>query len=246
MPDYLSASDYVRKARQSPLRRAILATVENTHKMEFNGTPRLTFAAKPGAYQGTIDKAREPILEELKKFPAAMIHLGPQGMEQQYEQEESPRWRAWYDLTRGRMLALYVRNREYNAACEEMKGRHPDFLNNKFNRWWFKPSEEIRSGDLVEKAAAEAVRLLERCRERNPGTPWAILAERELRHGFGFEVETAYVPPPKPRPPKVVRKDKGSGAGGDGNGKSKTKTRVRPKPVEPPPPPPKPIVLPKL
>jgi hypothetical protein len=38
----------------------------------------------------------------------------------------------------------------------------------------------------------------------NPGTPWAVLAQRELKDPFGFRVDETYVapppPPPKPKP----------------------------------------------
>ena len=37
---------------------------------------------------------------------------------------------------------------------------------------------------------------------RNPGTPWAALAERELAHPFGFDVQEGYVAPP-PEPPAM-------------------------------------------
>ena len=36
----------------------------------------------------------------------------------------------------------------------------------------------------------------------NPGTPWALLAQRELKDPLGLKIEEAYVAPPPP-PPKA-------------------------------------------
>ena len=93
--------------------------------------------------------------------------------------------------------------------------------------------------------ADESTRLLTRCIEQNPGTPWATLAQRELRYPLGFKVLETYVPPPPPpkrNAAKAVPKPKPK----------------KPKPIPKPPsnkrveeqprklPRPKPVILPKL
>jgi hypothetical protein len=115
-----------------------------------------------------------------------------------------------YDYTYGRLLAMRVRNYEYNGVCSAFKGKGREFVDQKSNRWKFVPSETITSS-TTQKQAAEATRLLQRCIDTNPGTPWALLAQRELKDPLGFKIEEAYVapPPPPPKPkanpaPKVV------------------------------------------
>ena len=49
--------------------------------------------------------------------------------------------------------------------------------------------------------AVEGQRLLNRCLEKNPGTPWAFLAARELEHPLSVDFNWRYVPPPPPSPP---------------------------------------------
>jgi hypothetical protein len=46
-------------------------------------------------------------------------------------------------------------------------------------------------------AAREADRLLRRVVEDHPATPWALLAERELKDPLGFKWVETYVPPPR-------------------------------------------------
>ena len=58
----------------------------------------------------------------------ALAAFGPKGMEHYYGKEPSARWRAWYDLTYGRLLAMCVRANEYNWACAVMKGKGADFV----------------------------------------------------------------------------------------------------------------------
>jgi hypothetical protein len=82
-----------------------------------------------------------------------------------------------------------------------MKGKGADFVDNKSNRWHFKPDAELHFGSASQRMAKEARRLLMRCVEQNAGTPWALLAQRELKDPFGFRIDEAYVAPPPP-PPK--------------------------------------------
>jgi hypothetical protein len=69
------------------------------------------------------------------------------------------------------------------------------------NRWTFEPSPKLNFGSASERRAEEARRLLQRCIDNNPDTPWALLAKRELAYPLGFQVLEAYEPPP-PRPPR--------------------------------------------
>ncbi|HEV3005821.1 MAG TPA: vWA domain-containing protein [Pirellulales bacterium] len=219
MPDYDSPLEYTRHASKSPLRRAVLTAVDLTHERKLKGTPRLRFAPNGQTYFQELREAQETVAFNLMTIQQALAVFGPKGMEPQYAKEESARWRAWYDLTYGRLLAMCVRCNEYNWACAVMKGKGADFVEKKSNRWEFRADEALHSGSQNERMAKEATRLLTRCSHDNPGTPWALLAQRELEKPLGFIVHEAYeAPPPPPPKPKADPK----------------------KPVKPPPPPPPP------
>ena len=124
-------------------------------------------------------------------------------MESEYYAEHSLRWRAWYDLNRGRLLAMSVRQLEYVLACEQVL--KPGFLKPDTNHLVLKPSSKYLAGPVIEPRAREAFRLLKRCVEKNAGTPWALLAQWELDHELGIEIQQIVVPPPQPSPPGPPR-----------------------------------------
>jgi hypothetical protein len=71
------------------------------------------------------------------------------------------------------------------------------FLNPQTNHIDFGPSSQLVSTDeRIRRQAAEAERLLRRCIEKNPGTPWALLAQWELDRPLGLAVRQVVIPPP--------------------------------------------------
>ena len=202
LPEYGSAAEYEKHIHDSPLRAAVLQAVDVTHERRLKATPRLEFEPTGENFQQQLREAQQTVAFNLTTIEQALMPFAPNGLEKEYERELSPRWLAWYDLTLGRLLAMQVRCNEYNWACAVMKGKGADFVNRQSNRWKFQPSATLNFGSAAEKQAAEARRLLERCVARNPGTPWAALAERELAHPFGFDVQEGYVAPP-PEPPAM-------------------------------------------
>jgi hypothetical protein len=115
------------------------------------------------------------------------------------DHETSRRWQAHYDLIRGRLLAMKIRCAEYQTACARMKKDAPKFKDPKSNAWRLVPTEEILTGDKVDKVARETKALLQRVVDDHPNTPWALLAKRELKDPFGFKWAETYVKPPPPR-----------------------------------------------
>ena len=113
------------------------------------------------------------------------------------DRETSRRWQAHFDLVRGRLLAMKVRCYEYNWACARLKKDPPKFKNPKANAWRLVPDTAIQYSEKAVAAARDADRLLHRVIEEHPDTPWALLAQRELKDPFGFKWVETYVPPPQ-------------------------------------------------
>lgn len=218
LPDYDSPDEFQRKARASPLRQAVLWAVQVTRKQRFTGQPPLEFAPNEKNYAQMLLEAQKitaqnaAVLEEALRPFVAVKDWTPY-----YRKERSWRWRAWFDLTYGRLLAMKVRNDEYNWACAELKGRGREFVKEKSNRWRFVPDAKLRLGSTSARQAKLALHLLNRCVKEHPQTPWALLARRELQYPLGFRIEERYVPPPPPpprpkpqarRPPKPPAKPK--------------------------------------
>jgi hypothetical protein len=79
-----------------------------------------------------------------------------------------------------------------------MKKDPPKFSNPKFNAWRLVPDEKIQFSAQAAVTAQEAQKLLRKVIDDHPTTPWALLAERELKDPLGFKWVEAYVQP-RPR-----------------------------------------------
>lgn len=132
---------------------------------------------------------------ELARKPERESSVDQSLLEQLYENEPSKRWRAWSDLNLGRLLMVSVRLREYIAVTSKI-WQHPDELQPTTNIIRLKPSDQLSGGDVSQQRLAIARMLLERCVENNAGTPWAVMAERELKHPTGLQVLESHVPRP--------------------------------------------------
>lgn len=109
-----------------------------------------------------------------------------------------PRWQAGYDLSLGRLLALKVRTEGYNAILANAK-QGMAFTNKKNDTWRLVSADEITVGSATEKQAEQAKTYLQRVVREHPGTPWALLAENELKDPLGWKWEETYTGVSEPR-----------------------------------------------
>jgi hypothetical protein len=96
------------------------------------------------------------------------------------------RWRASYDLAMGRILAMRVRLDGYNRMLAAMKATPKSFEKAENNMWKLVPAKEIETGPQLRKAADSAREYLKRVVDEHPGTPWAVMAEKELATDLGW------------------------------------------------------------
>ncbi len=113
---------------------------------------------------------------------------------------------------------MKVRCYEYNWACALMKKDPPKFSSPRSNAWRLVPDTTIRYSDKAAAAAREAESLLRRVVEDHPATPWALLAQRELKDPLGFKWVETYVPP--------IRRN-------DNDAAAKKKKKANPMPAKP-------------
>lgn len=221
-PDYMTLADYAKMLSKNPLRAAVIEAVRLSE--ESLGQPRTSFGA---------ERLNES-LSDAQRTAAATIHVADQAIailarvEKERKSETSPRWQAHFDLMMGRLLATRIRANEYNWALAQMKVT-PLPLAADHNAWRLVGDEEVRFGkpirDDAKKAkrdpkitkqaqedAEKAIELLKGVVRDRPGTPWELLAQRELEVPLGFRWESFYIPPPpkievstdpNPPPPRV-------------------------------------------
>jgi hypothetical protein len=232
-PDWIDQAQYQAMLAREPLRRAVMrAGVIMQQDLPRIGYEHLNFPAveapdfkeRMTRNQAIVARIEYAVNEALGVERAAPGEPTIAAVARLRDREPSRRWRAHYDLIRGRLMAMKVRCREYNEACARIKRDMPKFTNPRSNTWRLRPSRTIHLGERAEEAAKEATALLERVIREHPGTPWALLAQRELQDPLGLDWVEAHVAPPPPR------------RDADNNANNR---RNRP-------PPPKPVEVPKL
>lgn len=223
LPDYGSVAEYRDSLKYSRLRQAVSATAMLTYQQTV-APPTLSFVSErdpfypfgiinfymtAGEFRTELraalaqEKARMQLSAELVE--QALAPFGVAGLEAEYQREPSPRWRAWYDLCRGRLLALSLRHAEYARVCD-MIFAQAGFLGPQTNHLRLHPAASPKTlNSTMAARESEALRLLRRCVERNPETPWAYLAQWELDRPWGLQVEQIVIPPPRPSGPAPPR-----------------------------------------
>jgi len=228
-PDYVSYQEYGRRIQASKMRSSLIEAAQLSWSTPMKD-PRLRFVKRDEAsFVNELSESQkmaaqlEPQIDGI--YQILQIGISDRGA------ESSLRWQAAYDLALGRVLATKVRTEAYNAMLAALKrGIKVSAENN--NTWTLVPANEISVGGQYAKAAEKATELLTRITQEHEGTPWALLAERELANPIGWRWQDSFTdltprrqgnggngnnnaaavndaarmikkPPPKRRPPKL-------------------------------------------
>ncbi|MBW3542332.1 MAG: VWA domain-containing protein [Planctomycetes bacterium] len=205
-PDYTygTPAEYLAELQRFPLRMSVINAARLSRQNPAEGTPQLALAVTPQNFRQVATEAQKTVARS-QFMVENILSAFPQGIEKQLEREPSPRWRVTFLLSYGRLLAQRVRCLEYNYALAELKGtRAEEDIRTKSNRWRFRPAQTLNYYGGGKRYAVQAEEFLQRVIDEAPATPWAVLAAREIKDGFGIKVEERFVPPPTPRPPAAA------------------------------------------
>jgi len=203
-PEYVSLESYNSQLSSSQARQALVRAAEfsQTGTLE---QPQLFFPRTDEArFVRRVSEAQKDaafVEPELRRL-VAILETG----ERDRRKEEVARWQAGFDLALGRALSAKLRAESYNQllALAKTKLKFDPPVNDKTpqnNTWVLQPSSEVGASSRAKQAAAKARELLERVVDEHPGTPWSLLAQRELKIPIGWKWTQAYTAPPKPRDP---------------------------------------------
>ena len=197
-PDYLSESEYMSKVKKSPLRATLIQAAQ---------IARVGTLDKP--QQEFIKREEAIFVRDLSLAQQESARLAPELFalcttlaegDKSRGKETSPRWLASFDLSYGTAIAAKVRAESYNAMLAKAK-RGMNFEKPESNTWNLKPTDKVNVDSKLEKEAKQATELLRGVVAKHKGTPWALLAEREIAHPLGWEwVESFTDLDPKPKP----------------------------------------------
>jgi hypothetical protein len=183
-PDYVSDADYRQILAGNKACMALHEASKLPH-LEVLVSPTTDFPKRDEAsFKRLLDAAQR----DAAKFEPKLLRLyeALKAGEADRAKLTSPRWQAGYDLAMGRMLAARVRTEGYNAMLAKIK-TGGSFTQPGSTAWVLQESDTIGAGSMYEKLLEQARMYLTRVKNDHPGTPWAVLAERELETKLGWE-----------------------------------------------------------
>lgn len=183
-PDYVSVDEYQKRVQSNPLRTALIQASQMARTDTLN-TPAQRFVKTNEASLVNALTAAQREAARLEPQLASLAQVLESGSEGR-DVESSPRWLAGYDLAVGTVLAHKVRAEAYNAMLAKAK-RGIKFEDERNNTWLLRPSNDISVGSRLEKDAERARELLNNVATEHRGTPWGLLASRELNAPIGWE-----------------------------------------------------------
>ena len=86
----------------------------------------------------------------------------------------------------GLTLAAKARLDGYNTTLAVLK-QGKNFANADSTKWVLEPADELAVASTIDKMAKQSRKYLERVVKEHQGTPWAVIAERELEHPAGWK-----------------------------------------------------------
>ncbi len=194
-PDYVSFQTYSQRASSNVCRQALVQAAQLSTVAAMESPARRFTRFEEAQFVTQVSQAQraaailEPQIEQLYQI----LRTG----EDDRSRELSPRWTAGYDLAYGRVLAAKVRVESYNAMLAMIK-TSLKFEDEKNNTWVLQPAASIETGSAAAKMAEKATELLQRVVDDHPGTPWAMLAEKELEISIGWKWTETFTEPPRP------------------------------------------------
>ncbi len=212
-PDYVSIKEYQKLLGENKARKALVEAAQMSWVTPME-RPQLIFPKLSDAdFVNRLTQAQqaaavlEPKIEKLYQ----VLKAG----EADRPRLARPRWQAGYDFSLGRVLAVMVRTESYNAMLAKAK-HGMRFTDSKSDTWQLVPSGEVSVSSSLEKQARQGKECLERVVREHPGTPWALLAQKELKEPFGWTWKETYTGVNAPRqvaatnntPPRMPQNDK--------------------------------------
>lgn len=183
-PDYVSTDEYMRRVSQNKARQVLVEAARQSSLTPMEN-PRYRFVKSSEAdFANALSEAQKDAAKLEPKVAMLFDHLA-QG-EADRAKETNVRWQAGYDLAIGRVMAVKARTEAYNAMLAQAK-TGLKFKDPKNNTWVLSPADTITVGSQLEKLAQKSKVYLERVVNDHPGTPWALLAKKELDNPIGWE-----------------------------------------------------------
>lgn len=182
-PDYVSEADYQKLLAENKARQA-LHEAAKLPKLSIEGLPDTRFA-KAAEAQMARNLSRAQQFAAQHSPGVDRLHAILAAGEGDRDRLTGPRWQAQFDLSIGRVLAIKARLDGYNSMIAALK-RGRSFENEASTMWVLEPADAFETESTIKRHAERARMYLDRVVQDHPGTPWATIAEHELKTPLGW------------------------------------------------------------
>jgi hypothetical protein len=184
-PDYVSEEEYRQILASNKACQAIHEAAKLPHA-DVLANVNTSFAKRDEAqFKRSLDTAGRDAAKLEPKI-MAIYEVLKQG-ESDRAKLTRPRWQAAYDLAMGRVLAARVRTEGYNAMLARLK-TGGNFTKPGATTWVLQEADTTGAGSIYEKMLEQSRTYLNRVVKDHPGTPWALLAQRQLQIKSGWQL----------------------------------------------------------
>lgn len=182
-PDYVSAAEYQKLLADNKACAALVAAAA-LPKVSIEGAPGERFPKDVEAKMAKKLSAAQQFAAKNAPFVDRLFEVLSPG-ESDRPRLTSPRWQAEFDLAMGRVLANKARLDGYNSMIAALK-RGKNFQKPESTAWVLESADNFETESTIRKLADKAKMYLERVIQEHPGTPWAEIAEDELKTPLGW------------------------------------------------------------
>jgi len=182
-PDYVSLADYQKLLAENKARAALVAAAK-LPRVVVEGAPESRFTKGTEAQNAKrLSQGQQFAAKNSPSIDRLYEALAPG--EGDRDKLTSPRLQAEFDLAMGRVCAIKARLDGYNSMIAALK-RGKTFKNEGSTTWMLEPADVFETESTIKRLADRAKMYLERVQKDHPGTPWAAIAEEELRAPLGW------------------------------------------------------------
>jgi hypothetical protein len=185
-PEYVTAAEFQKLLGENAARQALYNAAQ-LPKLVIDDYPNLRFPKDARTTEAklkqNLDRAQQYAAKHAPNVDRFYEALAPG--ESAREKLTSPRLQAEYDLAMGRVMAIKARIDGYNSMIAALK-RGKSFSNASSTEWILEPSNNFETESTIRKMGERSRMYLERVKSEHVGTPWALMAEQELKNPCGW------------------------------------------------------------
>lgn len=148
-------------------------------------------------FRGKIDEIKARVAKDQRGLATAVLELN-ESLEQledaakKRDQEKSRRWQANFDYVHARLLERIAYTFEYNYMLASIRTDSlPELTPEQHTGWRLASRDKMQckgeEGKQAKKYASDAKEILKKLAEEHRGTPWEVLAKRDILNALGLE-----------------------------------------------------------